>query len=437
MKSRILMCITAMTIFAALAASVRLAAQEQKQDPPRYTVIDLGTLDGGTYSLAGGINNNGLVEGYSTLFNGDTHPYLWRNPFPFPWEGVMTDLGTLGGPNAWAGWVPSESGEAGGASETTTPDPNGEDYCGFGTYLECHPFLWRYGVMIPMPMLSGNNGEVDGVSKFGQGGGVENTTKDTTCVKHEGYYQVKAVLWENGKIHELPLPASDSDPRSYALAINDNGQMAGSSGNCTTYDNHALFWQDSTKVTDLGSLGGKLHNAAYDINNQGQVSGYSDLSGDKTYPTSSGPVYTCHAFLWEKGVMHDLGTLPGDVGSSGDGINNKGQVVGGSWDKEYNDRAILWQNGVMTDLNTLIPPDSPLYLIEADGTINDQGQIAGVALVTRGEQSGEVHAFLATPTTELRPLSESQKVVLPDNVRKLLQQRPRFRRPGGGFMGPQ
>jgi probable HAF family extracellular repeat protein len=137
-----------------------------------------------------------------------------------------------------------------------------------------------------------------------------------------------------------------------------------------------------------------MYNVGTDINNLGQVVGNSNLPGDTTY----------HAFLWkkafpwEKGVMHDLGTLPGDVASDADGINNLGQVVGGSFDAEGNGRAYLWQNGVMTDLNTLIPADSPLYLYEASGAINDHGQIGGVALVTSGEHRGEYHAFLATPT---------------------------------------
>ncbi|MGO9401988.1 MAG: hypothetical protein ACLPVW_00805 [Terriglobales bacterium] len=116
--------------------------------------------------------------------------------------------------------------------------------------------------------------------------------------------------------------------------------------------------------------------------------------------------------------MIDLGTLPGDVGSDGDGINDLGQVVGGSWDAEGNDRAYLWQNGVMTDLNTLISPDSPLYLIEATGTINDQGQIAGIGLTS----AGDVHAFLATPTPRHWAIRERPKVVLSDDVRKLVQQ---------------
>jgi len=401
MKSRILTLLTAMTLFAALAAPVWLAAQEpQCKKPTHYTVTDLGTL-GGTYSLAGGISNSGWVSGQSTLPDGYYHPAVWRND-------VITDLGTLGGLNGWAGWVPNDSGWAGGAAETSTPDPNGEDYCGFGTHLECRPFLWRDGAMTELPTLGGNNGESAGVNNLGQvGGGVENTTVDPTCVGPQGYYKVKAVVWENGEIRELPT-LFRRDSRSWVLGINDRGQMAGVSGNCSTNNIHPLLWQDG-KVIYLGTLGGKINNVAYDINNQGQVVGYSDLPGDTTM----------HGYLWQKSTgMIDLGTLPGDVGSDADGINNLGQVVGGSWDADGNDRAYIWQNGVMTDLNTLIPPNSPLYLIEATGTINDWGQIAGIGLTS----AGDVHAFLATPTWENWTISERPKVVLPDDVRKLVQQ---------------
>jgi probable HAF family extracellular repeat protein len=170
-------------------------------------------------------------------------------------------------------------------------------------------------------------------------------------------------------------------------------------------------------MTDLGNFGTMGRNQAVDINNQGQVVGRAGIP----------PPGFFHAFLWQNDVLTDLGTLPGDVGSEGDGINSKGQVVGGSFDVDGNTRAFLWENGVMTDLNTLIPADSPLYLIEATGTINSRGQIAGIALEI---STGEVHAFLATPSTDeiasesAATLGETSraKVVLPENVRKMLRE---------------
>ena len=408
MKSRKLRLITKMICLIAFAIPVHLTAQHT-----HYTVTDLGTL-GGTFSLAGGINNRGDIEGFSTL-PGDTavHAFLWQ-------KGLMADLGTLGGPNSFASWRLNERGEVGGQAETSTPDPLGEDFCGFGTHLICPPSIWQKGVPTPLPTLGGNNGFATGVNSRGQVvGDAENSTPDPTCPAPQVLH-LKPVVWEKGRVQELPLPIGDS--QGIALTINDHGQIAGISGSCTT-SSHAVLWQNGT-VTDLGSLGGTENIIASDMNNQGQVTGLSNLPGDAAF----------HAFLWQNDVMTDLGTLPGDVSSTGDGINSKGQVVGGSFDVDGNERAVIWANGVITDLNTLIPPDSPLFLIEATGTINSRGQIAGLALE---KSTGEGHAFLATPREEeegeagaesaapavLSVTSQSSKFVLPENVRKMLKQR--------------
>ena len=85
----------------------------------------------------------------------------------------------------------------------------------------------------------------------------------------------------------------------------------------------------------------------------------------------------------------------------------------------------------MTDLNTLIPPDSPLFLIEASGTINSRGQIAGFAAQI---STGEGRAFLLTPSnsgfasesatlTARGATNQGPKFVLPANVRKMLRER--------------
>jgi hypothetical protein len=69
MNSRKLTGITAMIVFVVVAIPLQLTAQHT-----HYTVTDLGTL-GGTFSFAGGINNRGDIEGFSTL-PGDTRPCL-------------------------------------------------------------------------------------------------------------------------------------------------------------------------------------------------------------------------------------------------------------------------------------------------------------------------------------------------------------------------
>jgi len=399
----------AVTIFAALALTVRLAAQEpqQKEHKTHYNVHDLGTL-GGTFSWAYDINNKGSVTGFAYL-PGDTafHAFLWR-------RGVMTDLGTLGGPDSADLFYLNERDDVVGASETSTPDPFGEDFCQWGTYLTCVPFLWRNGVMTQLPTLGGNNGQATTINNRGQVvGAVENSTPDNCELTK---FQRKPVIWERGKIEELPTLSGDT--LGAANAINEHGQAVGRSQSCTVW--HAVLWENGT-VKDLGNLGGTI-SQANGINNQGQVFGYSQLSGD----------LTGHAFLWQKHKgMRDLGALPGDLGySEAWGIDDKARVVGTSCDENGNCRAFLWQNGVMTDLNTLIPEGSPWYLVEADG-INSRGTIVGLAF---NVTTGESHAFLATPRhcgfgaqcNALAAQSANRArptVGLPENVRKLLQQR--------------
>ncbi|MBZ5723087.1 MAG: hypothetical protein LAO03_22335 [Acidobacteriia bacterium] len=394
----------AVTLFAALAITVPLAAQEQPQNANKthYTVQDLGTF-GGTLSWAYGINNKGSVTGFATL-PGDTekHGFLWR-------KGRMTDLGILGGPNSSPFYKPNERDEVVGGAETSGADPSGEDYCGFGTYLTCLPFLWRHGVMTPLPTLGGNNGIAAFINNRGQVvGNAENTTPDS-CGLHN--FQTKPVLWQHGQIEELPLLPGDTN--GIAQGINDRGQVAGFSG-CNPFSlSSAVLWEKGT-VTPLDSLGGNASGGT-GINNRGQVFGYSYLADNVTY----------HGVLWQEGAgMQDLGTLPGDAYSDAWAIDEKGRVVGTSCDASFNCRAFLWQDGSMTDLNALIPADSPWFLWEADG-INPRGVIVGLAV---NMTTGEFHAFLATPTQSGSLAMQRNNVarptlVQPENVRKLLQQR--------------
>ena len=76
------------------------------------------------------------------------------------------------------------------------------------------------------------------------------------------------------------------------------------------------------------------------INDSGQVVG-DTLIGEAS-----------HAFLYQNGLMQDLGTLPGGTGSDATAINNNGQIVGWSGVGGGGFHAFLYQNGLMQDLGT-------------------------------------------------------------------------------------
>jgi probable HAF family extracellular repeat protein len=91
-------------------------------------------------------------------------------------------------------------------------------------------------------------------------------------------------------------------------------------------------------ITDLGTLGGHS-SAATAINDAGQVVGESQ--------TAEGSL---HPFLWERGVMTDLGTLPDATAGRAAAISAAGQVVGYVQGPGPLERACLWEQGSLTDL---------------------------------------------------------------------------------------
>ncbi|HXM98917.1 MAG TPA: hypothetical protein VN982_10610 [Candidatus Dormibacteraeota bacterium] len=464
MKSRTLTLIAAMTLFAAtLAAPIRLAAQDQEHHKKHkkqvlYSVKDLGTLGGigGAGATAEAISNNGWAVGTSNLA-GDTtlHSFLWR-------DGEMTDLGTLGGLNSNENGVliSDNRGLIAGSAQTSAVDPLAENW-GATTFF-CNNngpcdgyqnvvlgFVWQDGVMTALPTLGGNNARAQGINDHGQVVGLaENSVHNPECVPPQ-VLDFEAVIWEregdreDGEIHPHQLPPLPGDTDAVAGQINNRGQIVGVSGPCSQSVTHAVLWEHDT-VSDMGNLGGCC-NSPVDINSHGQVVGLSNTTGNTTF----------HAFLWQKGgVMTDLGTPPGDVMSFAFGINDQGQIVGGSCtDVFFNGcRAMLWQNGVMTDLNTLVKPGSTPLQLFFGNDINSRGEIAAYAF---NPSNGEFRAALAIPcdeedadnegcedgaegTSAVRAAtSQNPKVVLPENIRRMLRQRLGFGRFGAGPIRPQ
>jgi probable HAF family extracellular repeat protein len=385
------------SILTSIAASSLLAAIATAQAQPRYTVIDLGTL-GGTYSYAYGLSNAGVVAGGAATASQTGG--LFQTAFLW-YGGHITNLGTLGGEtcptcNSEAGG-PNIWGESALYSETSRTDPNGEDFCGFGTNRQCLGATWKDGVLTALlPLAGGHNSGANWINDLGEVVGLaENGTRDSTCVSPGQVLRFKAVLWgPHGEIHELQLLPGDTV--GFSFGINNLGQAVGVSGLCSNTTPppfiagpqapHAVLWERDGSPVNLGSLvkGGTI-NIPGGVNDLGEVAGGSQTADGNP-----------HAFLWTKGTgMRDLGTLPGDFFSTApccQTINNKSQIVGFSIPGPLGSgRAFLWQNNVMTDLNTLIPPNSPWYL-QAAQSINDAGEIVGYGTI-----GGNVHALLAKP----------------------------------------
>jgi probable HAF family extracellular repeat protein len=153
---------------------------------------------------------------------------------------------------------------------------------------------------------------------------------------------------------------------SMATAINDLGQVVGYSGPSKYGPKRAFLWEDGI-MTDLGTFGGTW-SWARAINNLGQIVG--DFWTDE-----HGYNYE-HGFLWEDGIMTDLGSA-----TKAFAINDPGQIVGYRTASNVGPRiAFLWEDGVMADLGEGIMPLA----------INNLGQVVGYRWVTGATR----HAFL-------------------------------------------
>jgi probable HAF family extracellular repeat protein len=168
-------------------------------------ITDLGLIpgSGGIFTSPTGINNSNEVVGSGDNRESMERAWVWRN-------GTMTDLGTLGGPQAAASAI-NNSGEIVGFAQTSTDADHG--------------FLDRAGKMTDLgnnvfPNAISNNGVI-----AGQGG----------CGN--------AVILSGGVCSNLQnlIPAGSGYELQTAIGINNKGQILVNAHTVPTYQNHALL----------------------------------------------------------------------------------------------------------------------------------------------------------------------------------------------------
>ena len=329
-------------------------AQGQSAHPPQYLITDIGVLPrllpGHVLSNAVGINESGVVVGISA-----GRAIVYR-------DGVLQDLGTLGGATSDAAAI-NDAGAVVGNSDTAT--------------VRSRAFLYADGTMTPL-------GEPDDFFAWPRAvnarrqivGAWTPPIRDTTGHTH-------AFLYEKGTFTDLgPLPGSTSD-FSWADDINAHGQIVGASGGPSGYL-LAVTWENGTaRILECGDSGV----AARAINDSGVI------VGDRS--VGVGADRRPRAVIWDaNGRCVELPAPPSGRSRPVD-INSAGDIVG-----EFSPaacctdpRAALWRGGVLYDLNDLIPAGSGWQLMRAEA-INDAGQIVG-----RGfNPSGELRGFVLTPS---------------------------------------
>lgn len=134
------------------------------------------------------------------------------------------------------------------------------------------------------------------------------------------------------------------------------------------------FRLQNGQLASLGNLGGS-YGSANDINNAGQIAGYSYV----------GSVGQTHAFLYENGTMKDIGIFIGTGGSWAQAINETGQVA-----IYTNNGTYVYQNGGVR----AIPGE---HFLPAG--MNDGGQMAGTLLTP-----GSAAFYNGTTVIDLAPL---------------------------------
>jgi probable HAF family extracellular repeat protein len=404
--SQILVIVLITACFGALRAPAHAQRPQAVKAKTQYQVSTLPDL-GGTSNGGNSINDQSWVAGYARLPDRDRHAALWRN-------GLLTDLGTLGGFNSSVTWnVKNTVGIIVGISQTTTPEPLGEAWSSAFFYSTPHNagyinlgFVWENNQMRGLlPFPGGNNAFTTGANNLGQAVGWAETGfhDPTCCCQSEPGHQVLQFLpavWDLGsgdQIHDLPLIAGDSS--GAATAINDNGQIVGISGICDQAvgrrtATHAVLWENGT-VTDIyPDAPAPWWNTPTAINQHGDVAGFA---GDPTDVDGN----ILHAFIWTRDngikLLKPLrGRVPEHIDSEAYGINEAGQVVGVSCAANQADcRAVIWDHGVYpTDLNDFKGNYSGFLALAKD--INNKGEITGRAL---DPATGSLIAYLAVPAT--------------------------------------
>ena len=291
--------------------------------------FDIGATGlGGPNNAAFGVNDFGQTVGGAETSLTDAEDFCGFNAYGFPsstaclpffWQdGVMNKLATLGGENGFANMI-NNRGQVAGLAETAM-----KDLAAGCPVHRFEPVVWTNGKIYALPTFPGDtDGVAAALNDKGQAAGASGTCSPFN--PNSGLYLTEnhAMVWENGKGTDLGNLGPNGLPGAgnHACAINNRGEAVGHV--TSTANTVAFIWSREKGMTGLGTLPGDLASFALGINDEGQVVGQS-ISPDFS---------TFRAFLWLNGSMIDVNTLVTSNTAklyllSGVSINSRKEITG-------------------------------------------------------------------------------------------------------------
>lgn len=379
--------------------------------PPRYKIVDLGTL-----FQAGPSHNKGTGTPSISITTSATYSTASSMAYSI-----------------------NDRGQIVGYSDASTPGG------GPGSY---HAFLWQHGKMSDLGVLPQGTGSVArGINDKGQVVG--------QCTVNDYPH---AFLWERGKMRDL---GTLGGPMSSALAINNKGEVVGYSAPAPSVVNGApndgpwrhpwrlaMLWTERKGMTALGSFPDTFSSTANGINDKGQVSGsmvtvnpqaVSAVTWEAGKPRVVGHNFDPGGFDNEAGGINNLGRLAiQEVPQYSQYsktvpqeqyfpvcINDAGEAVGmfwrsndprgfpinltaDNWAPGVTGHAFVWQHGRTYDLNVCLINGAGWLLTDARG-INAQGEIVGYGFLDSDPKYQSYtgrRAFLLVPQFHAPPRRE-------------------------------
>ena len=325
-----------------------------------WTIRELGTLPSGGFSVAHAINNGGMVAGMAGPSSGVMRAVWWDAA-----TGAIHEIPTP--------IVPGRFSSADGIND------KGAIVGRMGTATsEAHAFKWQFGVLTDLTAPSRSIAYAISPSNNIAG----QWTVPGTPPRHY------AVVWGGGTPGTPYALGGLGGWIDYTADVADSPVAAGTVGLPGTPRRHAFLWI-SGSMRDLGTLGGTESFGSGLL-----VGTWPDPTEASIYVVGESEItpgsFDSRAFIYNRGTMQNIGTLPGCTQTRARAINKSKQVVGSCWGAGISP-AWLWNGSTMVDLTTLIDPAEGWELSTAYD-INDAGKIVG-----SGTHHGLGRAFVMTP----------------------------------------